>query len=71
MWIKYRVNWSSGYGKYDFKKFEGKTALDDFLEETNNEWNYSEHYRGIDYEIVEHRDKEFVEKEIRFTKKMM
>lgn len=64
--IKYRTKWSHGYGEWefdvilDFKEIKeyGYKNTKEFIEKEevlrsiHDEWDYSEHYRGIEYNIL-------------------
>ena len=59
---------------YVFEENEDENLSDDdllheygFLEDITDEYSYSDKYRGIDYEIVEHPPKEWILSKIRIT----
>lgn len=56
-WIKYRSNFSSGYGDwiYKFLPYEEQDEdLKEFKNDLDAAWNWSEHYRGSEIERVEY-----------------
>lgn len=60
MWMRYRHKFSSGISKIwswrdlgDVDPGKAKEYAKDECAELSEEYHYSEHYRGIDYEIVD------------------
>jgi hypothetical protein len=56
-WIKYKSNFSSGHGEWIYKFFpfdEQDEDLKEWKTELDQNWNWSEHYRGSEVERVEY-----------------
>lgn len=53
-WLKYRQNFSSGHGIWEWK-YIGSAAVDDEISDLKSqlhqEYDWSEHYRGCDIEV--------------------
>jgi len=70
MWLKYRTKWSSGIGEWDFIYFSSdsrtritkKELEESIIPSITNKYNYSEHFRGIDWIKIKHPPKEFFKK---------
>lgn len=75
MWMKYRIVWRHGYGKWDWHWLSEKpipmgTAqeyAESFEAEVTTEHYYNEGYRGIQYTIHEKPPEEYVKKRIEAT----
>ncbi len=71
MWVKYREKWSYGFSKWEYS-FVGDMSFESYVylkeEESENEWNWSEHYRGCEIEKVEDPPIEVVKEKIEKTK---
>lgn len=60
-WLKYRVTWSHGKDHWEYEPIYGnpdwlnnKENLKEMLiEPIADKWNWSEHFRGVEYEILE------------------
>lgn len=68
MWLKYRHKWSHGCDKsFSYKDVDNasKEEIDSILSELSDEFDYSEHYRGINYELVEYPPASVIEAEIK------
>lgn len=78
-WIKYVHKFSSGHdSEWEWRliNYEDEKPSDDdinytieLVKETENEYNWSEHYRGIKHEIVELPPSSFLEGEIKRSKR--
>ncbi len=71
MWIKYRAKWSHGFSAWEYS-FMGKMSFEDCVEikkeDAENEWGWSEHYRGVEIEKVDSPPVEVVKAKIEETK---
>ena len=65
MWLKYRDKWASGmkteWDYYDVGS-DKQEYIDDFLTEESNKHNWSDKFRGLDYEIIDKPPKEYLVK---------
>jgi hypothetical protein len=67
MWLRYKHKFASGEGIDDWEYFDlgdgkyNEESLKDMLNEIQNEYNWSEHYRGVDSEIVKSPPKEVLQ----------
>ena len=57
IFLRYRYTWSHGFGEYrlmeiDQSIVDDEPAFDDLILNLDAECDYSEHYRGLDYEVV-------------------
>lgn len=57
-WLKYRKKSSSGYGNWEYLPYYNekkltKEYLEGFFYDLNNEYNWSEHHRGFEHEIID------------------
>jgi hypothetical protein len=58
-WMKYRSNYSSGPGKWEWEMLYCNTpecaelSACAFVEDIDSDNNWSEHYRGTEYEVTE------------------
>ena len=63
--VKYRTRWSHGYGQweieiisdYKYIRESGYKNTNEYLEDEvfysiHKEWSYSEHYRGLEYNVI-------------------
>jgi hypothetical protein len=71
MWLKYRHTFSYGPGDWEWR-YLGKEAprlvdLEEDLHELRESYNWSEHYRGVDHEVVDKAPTEVVEKMLKET----
>ena len=70
-WFKYRHKFSSGPDpEWNYKLYTyGPQAAYEFIQDygLTDTYSYSEHYRGIEYEIVDKPDPDWVLLEIRST----
>lgn len=71
MWLKYRHKFSYGFDDWEWR-YLGKEAphpvdLDEILHEIKELFNWSEHYRGLDHEVVAKAPTEVVEKKLKET----
>lgn len=75
MWMKYRHKWSSGTDRewtwIDIWNNTSKDMLEDILHELSEKYDYSEHYRGIDYELAEYPPVQVIEREIQNLKEQI
>ena len=61
-WFKYREKWASGYGEWEYKFLpfiKDITTVEliiEFLDEKSMQWNYSDKFRGYDYELLQEKD---------------
>lgn len=83
-WLRYKHKWAHGsdcewtylrLSDYQYANFfaEGSEQTEeDFIEEYElcSDWNYSDKYRGIDYEVVDRAPRKFIEKSIKNAKAM-
>jgi hypothetical protein len=75
VWIKYWEVWSSGesthfdYIEYDRTQPTDDRSIRDWLSENEvgKENNWSEHYRGVKYELVDKPDKKWLETKLKDT----
>jgi hypothetical protein len=74
MWIKYTHTFASGEVTWEWADIgsdTSKEAVEDFLTELQREYDWSEHYRGVDYEIIELPPREILQKRIDSAMKMI
>jgi hypothetical protein len=78
-WFRYRHKWAYGIdkewtyielGESDYETYfadDSESSEEDFIEdyEVCKEWNWSERYRGIDYDVVDRIPREILEKKIK------
>lgn len=68
LWLKYKHKFAYGSDK-EWSWVIIEYDLESSLEELSEEFNWSEHYRGMDYEVVEIPPLEVLEKEIKSAEK--
>lgn len=71
--LQYRENWASGNGKWEYKLIGYEDEIDkewieEMIEEIHSHHNWSDKYRGIDYEIVDYPGHEWMKRHIRMAK---
>jgi hypothetical protein len=56
MWLKYRHNFADAKGEWEYHSIgntaSSKEELFDYCQELKQKYDWSEHYRGIDYDLV-------------------
>ncbi len=75
MWMKYRHKFSNGIDKeWSWKDLgvsslkEARVEAKEISFELENEYNWSEHYRGLEYKIVKYPPRNIIVSEIESTK---
>ena len=66
IWFKWRQNSSASYGKWEYVCWCGQLTIEQFkeyLQSTGQLDTWSEHYRGVDVEIVD-PPREVIQKEL-------
>lgn len=64
VWIKYRRISSSTIGEYNYKYIR-ENEIEDFIENLNNEYHWSEHHRGYEWQEIDKPPKEVMDKIIK------
>lgn len=61
-WYRFRHKWSSGYSSWEESHEHGEYTIEDLedLISSEHDNNWSEHYRGFDFEILKHPSDEYV-----------
>lgn len=73
MWVKWRHKFSYGEdSEFSYMELSDRTSeegIKDEIIELATEYEWSEHYRGIDYEVINHPPVDIIEKYIRKAKR--
>jgi hypothetical protein len=75
MWLKFRHKWAYGLNHWEWRFLDVNPVNinDSWVKETvaelNDQYAYSDKYRGLDYEVVEFPSVEVVEEHIKQTQK--
>lgn len=64
MWLKYRHKFADGPGDWEWLNIHNDNDIEGTVAYLKHEWNWSDHYRGIDFEIHEIPTLEVLNKEI-------
>lgn len=74
MWIKCRAKWSHGFSEWEYSYYGGSSfeeAVDLKKEEAENDYSWSEHYRGVEIELVPIPPAKVVKAEINEVKRFI
>lgn len=60
--LKYRHKFAHGYGSWEYEVIHKKNIpyVEELIEEKAREYDYSDKYRGIDYEVVDYPTDEYI-----------
>ena len=76
-WIKYRTKWAWGTDEWvyhplfyidQYDKEVLESYSEDFIEDIHQDHNYSDKYRGVDYEVIDKVPLDIIEEKIKRTK---
>ena len=74
MFIRYRHNSSSSFGKWQYDEYPYGTDLEDLRNDLEEEsWHADQYhqYRGCEVEVIDLPPREWFEKELKFVEKMI
>lgn len=75
--LKYRYKFAYGYDKFQYMVVADDITIDsdylkEIISELHGEYDYSDRYRGIDYDIIDNPPIEWLEREIEtYSKKII
>lgn len=67
MFVKYRQNFSSSRGKWQYAEYPDGWNLDEIRRDLGDEYNWSEHYRGADVDRIDRPPNEWLVEELTRT----
>ena len=62
--LKYRDKWSHGYSPYQYTTFHSEEDREYILEDIKRNSDWSDKYRGVEWEVVDKPPQTWVESEI-------